>query len=102
VQASAGGQREVYVYYRVAGADAAALAGRVRALQVDLCARHPGLHARLLRRPVAPGDVQTWMEVYAMPGGVSEDLQRAIEAAAASLLPSLQGPRHCEVFEGMA
>jgi hypothetical protein len=100
--ASAGAAREIYVYYRVAAADAAAVADQVRAMQAGLCARHPGLQARLLRRPVAATDPQTWMEVYAMPGGVSEALQGEIESAAAALLRSIQGPRHCEVFEALA
>jgi hypothetical protein len=92
-------EREIYVYYRVAAADAGALAVQVRALQAALRASHRGLQARLLRRPVVPGELQTWMEVYAIPGGVSEELQGKIEAAAAPLLPSLAGARHCEVFE---
>jgi hypothetical protein len=95
-------RREIYVYYRVAAADAAVVAVQVRALQAGLCAAHRGLQARLLRRPMVQADVQTWMEVYAIDGGVDEALQRAIESAAASLLPSLQGPRHCEVFEAFS
>jgi len=92
-------QREIYVYYRVAAEDASVLAVQVRALQAALCASHRGLQARLLRRPVLAGELQTWMEVYAIRGGVSEELQGEIEAAAAPLLALLHGPRHCEVFE---
>jgi DNA-binding transcriptional regulator LsrR (DeoR family) len=91
--------REIYVYYRVAQADAAAAAGRVRSMQAGLCASHPGLQARLLRRPVVATDLQTWMEVYSIAGGVGEALQQEIESAASSLLDVIQGPRHCEVFE---
>ena len=97
----AASQREIYVYYRVGAADADALADRVRALQAGLCERHPGLQARLLRRPVAEGAVQTWMEVYAIAGGVGEELQRAIDAAAEPLSSAMQGPRHVEVFEAL-
>lgn len=96
---SAGAPREIYVYYRVAPSDAAVAAGKVRAMQAGLCASHPGLQARLLRRPVTAGDLQTWMEVYAMDGGIGEALQREIEAAASALLDAIQGPRHVEVFE---
>lgn len=93
---------ELYVYYRVAQADAAAAAGAVRAMQAGLRERHPGLQARLLRRPVAANDVQTWMEVYSIAGGVDEALQRQIESAASpALQPWIQGPRHCEIFEDL-
>lgn len=96
---SAGAPREIYVYYRVARADVTVAAGKVRAMQAGLRASHPGLQARLLRRPVTAADLQTWMEVYSIEGGVGEALQREIEAAASSLLDAIQGPRHCEVFE---
>jgi hypothetical protein len=98
---SAGAPREIYVYYRVAPSGAAAAAGKVRAMQAGLCASHPGLQARLLRRPVTAAELQTWMEVYSRPGGVSEELQRQIESVASSLLDAIQGPRHCEVFEAL-
>lgn len=94
--------RELFVYYRVRREDVAQAGNRAAAFQADLCRRHPGLEARLLRRPAAAAEPQTWMETYAMtasPGGVSEALQSAIEAAAAAIEPWSEGPRHVEVFE---
>lgn len=94
--------RELFIYYRVAAAHAASARERVQQLQRDLQARHPGLQARLLRRPGEAAGLQTWMEIYARPtlaGGVSTALERDIEQAAEALAPLLDGPRHCEVFE---
>jgi hypothetical protein len=94
--------RELFVYYRVATMHADAARLEVRRFQADLCVRHRALQARLLRRPGEVVDVQTWMEVYALPqepGGVSEALQAEIEHAADRLMPLIDGPRHCEVFQ---
>jgi Domain of unknown function (DUF4936) len=94
--------RELFVYYRVADAVAAAADAAVRRLQAGLCDRHDGLQARLLRRQGDPGGLQTWMEIYArpgQPGGVTPSLQAKIERAAEMLAPLIDGPRHCEVFE---
>ena len=93
--------RELYVYYRVRTADAAAARRDIEALQEGLRATHAGLEARLLRRPQASDGLETWMEVYARPSdaaGVSEALQADIEARAAGCRTHLEGPRHVEVF----
>ena len=99
--------RELFVYYRVRVDDADAVLMRVRGLQARLVARHPGLTARVLRRPEAVDGSQTWMEVYALdpvqgPHGVDAGLQAAIEREAAASLPSLDGQRHAEVFVALA
>lgn len=93
--------RELYVYYRVAAADAGAAQAAVAALFAQLRRDHPALSARLLRRPPADAPAeQTWMEVYAQPGaGVDAALQARIEAAAHATLGALvRGERHAEVF----
>ena len=101
----AAGGRELFVYYRVGAALAPAARVAVEALQVALRDAHPGLEARLLRRP---GDeradgFQTWMETYARPaspGGIDAALRQVIEdRAAAALAAFVDGARHVETFE---
>ena len=97
--------RELFVYYRVPAASAAAAHAAATAAQAALRAAHPGLVARLLRRD---GGIDgshssaTWMETYARPAaphGVDEALQSAIESACAPLLALIDGPRHAEAFD---
>jgi len=93
--------RELYVYYRVREAEAAAAQRDIESLQAELRAGHVGLDARLLRRPDASNGLQTWMEIYARPTdplGVDEKLQAEIEARAVNRGKHLEGPRHVEVF----
>ena len=94
--------RELFIYYRVTLADAPALQAQVLAFQQSLTADHPGLMARLLRRPEPADGWQTWMETYTMPGhadGVTEALQHEIARVAAAASDELRNtPRHVEVF----
>lgn len=95
--------RELFVYYRVAAAQAAIAHAQVQALHAELRAVAPELNARLLRRPDEPAGQQTWMETYSVDpaldaAGVSVELQAEIEAHAARLLGTIAGPRHVEVF----
>jgi Domain of unknown function (DUF4936) len=99
--------RELFVYYRVRADQAEAALGVVRDLQARLSEQHPGLIARLLRRPETRDGTQTWMEAYAVdaahaPVGIDASLQAAIEAEAVTLQPWLDGPRHTEVFVACA
>jgi hypothetical protein len=96
---------ELYVYYRVAPTQAATLRQRVRNAHEALQREHPGLVARVLRRPpVGDGD-HTWMEVYAMAAAdappLDAMLQARIEGTVATALGDglLRSPRHVEVFE---
>jgi len=96
-------QRQLFIYYRIAVADAAAAFAALQPVQQALCESHPGLQARLLRRTDVSSDgMCTLMETYRfdLPAqGVSERLQADIDAAAEAVLrPWLQGARHCEVF----
>ena len=90
--------RELYTYYRVAEVDESPCRGAALQMQASLRADEPGLQARLLRRPATPQGLVTFMEVYAVPNGVSDRLQADIERAAAALTPWLQGERHTELF----
>jgi hypothetical protein len=96
--------RELYVYYRVREAEAAAAQRDIESLQAELRAIHVGLDARLLRRPEANDGLLTWMEIYARPTdprGVDEMLQAEIEARAVNHGKHLEWPRHVEVFVGL-
>jgi len=92
--------RELFIYYRLDAAHAAAAVVTVQAFQQRLRQRHPGLVARLLQRCDDPSDTPTWMETYSFdgPAGMTADLQAQVEAEAAALAPFLAGPRHTEAF----
>ena len=94
--------RELFVYYRVAAADAARCAAEVAAFQARLTRDEPGLIARLLARPGAADGIETWMETYALGtpqgAGIDARLEARIADEAAALAPFLRGPRHVEVF----
>ena len=95
--------RQLFIYYRIAPADLAAVCAAWMSVQQALCATHPGLQARMHRRPETSSDgMCTLMETYCFAHhaqGVSESLQAEIDAAAgAALRPWLRGARHCEVF----
>ncbi len=71
-------------------------------MQRGLATRHPGLRARLLVRHAQPDGVDTWLETYMRdaPGGVDAEIEQSIEQAATATLVSLiEGPRHVEAFE---
>lgn len=83
---------DLYVYYKVREEDAAALAPRIRTVQVQLAGG-----ALLQRRPETRDGLQTWMEVYP---GVDEAFGTRVEQAVrdAGLGGYIQGPRRSEVF----
>jgi hypothetical protein len=93
--------RELFVYYRIDPAAAAATREAVEAMQARLRSSHPGLVARLLVRDEDGSAPQTWMETYALPGsreGVDRRLEAAIAAEAEAWSHRLVGPRHVEAF----
>ena len=80
--------RELFVYYRVRVGSETIASNLVEAFQSGLKQSFPQLSARLLRRPPSPDDVQTWMEIYAVAsggGGVTPEIQQAIDTAALAL-----------------
>ena len=93
--------RELFVYYRIETANAAAARDAVAAMHARLRRLHPGLVTRLLVRDDDGSGSRTWMETYALPGsgeGVDRRLEAAIEAEAATWAHLLVGPRHVEAF----
>lgn len=90
---------EYFIYYRVLDESVPTALVAARTMQAALCTRHVGLQARLLRRPAAAGETQTWMETYR---GGQGDFLAEIEAAAEGWSDLRDGPRHAEVFEPIA
>lgn len=91
--------RTLFIYYRVATAQALPARQAVKAMQAGLCDRHVGLKAELMRRTEEKDGMQTWMELYSHPAGVSPELEAEIARAAEALRQAwIQGPRHLEVF----
>lgn len=91
---------DLFIYYRVEEADAAALAPLVAAMQAQLSAAH-GVRSGLKRRPDSKDGLQTWMEVYqATPPDFEATLSGALAAAGFEQL--ISGPRHTEVFVDVA
>lgn len=92
--------REVFVYFKVAQAQAPMVAQAVLAMQGALRAEYPGLSTRLLTRDEEGTHGQaTLMEIYAHERGIDAGLQAEIDAAARqALTPWPVGQRHVEVF----
>jgi hypothetical protein len=90
-------RRELYVYYRVPESQWRGAADTVMAWQRELCLRHPGLHARVLRRPEAHDAVITLMETYA--GTVDAASEAELARGAPALRDCVVGERHVERFD---
>lgn len=88
--------RDLFVYYRVAVADATAFRAAVLAMQQRLAAECDVATA-LKRRPEPSNGEHTWMEVYS---GVAADFDDRLAAAAerAGLFQWIIGSRHAEHF----
>lgn len=89
---------DLYVYYRVATAEAEILQAAVAEMQCFLRDTVAGgLHCGLKRRPQPVDGWHTWMEIYlGVPDGFETLLATAL---AASRLPALtEGRRHVEYF----
>jgi len=99
--------RELFIYYRIPVVKAETALEAAHAFQARLCARHPGLTARLLRRPEVQDSQQTWMETYSFDpissaGGVTPECQSDIEREARCMNDLIAGARHTEVFVACA
>ena len=95
--------REVFIYWKVAPAQAQAAQTAALALQRELRAAHPELQARLCRKAEPAGASITVMEIYGREGGIGDGLLLAIESAAARHLLTCESPRrHVEVFDTVA
>lgn len=91
---------ELFIYYRVREAAAVDALAAVREMQSRLRIEFPRLDARVMRRPETDKGLQTWMEIYAIEGGMDDSLRQRIAAQAQALLqPLIEGERHAEGFE---
>lgn len=96
---------ELYCYYRVPAAAAAAALAEWLATQTSLRAALPGLETRLLKRPdtgAASNSEQTWMEIHRHPAGLSAAQIEWLQTRLADLPSQRCGPRHLEWFEPLA
>jgi hypothetical protein len=94
-------RRELYVYYRVAHANWCDAAHAVAQWQQQLRASHPGLVARVLRRPETHDNAVTLMEVYAGSGTLDAAFEATTAHGPPTLAPWLLGERHTERFDAL-
>lgn len=91
----------LFIYYKVDPAHAPAFENAVRHMQTALRQAHEGLVARLWIRADANAAVQTWMETYEHPEGVSALVATLIELAAQDLPTGQVGDRRVEMFSNI-
>lgn len=87
----------LFVYYKIEENQHAHLLQRVRNFQRQLTVAHPSLELELMQRPGTSSEkMETWMEIYRYPAGVTEAMILSIqELAKANGLPD---KRAYEVF----
>ena len=101
------GQRQLFIYWRVASRDLPTALHAVREWQAGLIAQHPTLRCGLYQRIDAAQADATVMESYAIDSalphpGIDEALCRHIDQAGhAQLQHWLRGARHVEVFDAL-
>jgi Domain of unknown function (DUF4936) len=97
-------ERELFIYWKVATADAPLAVAEATAWLERLRALQPALVARLYQRADPNADARTVMETYALPGtGLDEaSIERYVAEGAALLGRWARGGRHVEVFEMLA
>jgi len=101
------GQRQLFVYWRVAGDDLPAALNALHNWQAGLTAQLPGLRCGLYQRSGSAELDVTLMETYAIESaqphpGIDEALCRHIDSAGhAQLQRWLRGARHVEVFDAL-
>jgi hypothetical protein len=87
---------DLYIYYRVAVADATDLRAKVLTMHDNLARQH-GIQTALKRRPEAQDGMHTWMEVYLdVAEGFAAELEQAVRAS--QLAGLIDGKRHTEHF----
>lgn len=91
------GKRTLFVYYKVEKSQRMACARLVRDFQQAVLAAWTGLQGELMQRPEpSPEGVETWMEIYRHPDGVSDEMIHSIQQLASEM--GLPGKRASEVF----
>ncbi len=99
------GPVSLYVYYKVAPEQREAALIAITRMQAELVRDVEGLQASLMARsddatPGAP--VETWMEVYRHPQGLSAATEALLTQRVHALASGLIGQRHTERFVELA
>jgi hypothetical protein len=89
--------RSLFVYYKVPKVEHAKVFEQVRIFQRQLALTLPSLQVELMQRPASsPEGLETWMEIYRHPAGVSDSVIQFIQKLALRL--ELPHPRASELF----
>jgi sporulation-control protein spo0M len=88
--------KTLFIYYKVDSRQHATWVQRVRDFQGQLQVRHPLIEIELMQRPASNDGLETWMEIYRHPDGISDLLTQAIQALALEM--GLPSKRASEVF----
>jgi len=89
--------KSLFVYYKVPLDQHAQLRPLAESFQQRVQLQWPELRCELLQRPQAtPEGIETWMEVYHHPQGLSDDMMVGIEQLAQEM--GLPAKRASEVF----
>lgn len=88
--------KTLFVYYKIETSQHATWVQRVRDFQLQLQVRHPLLEIELMQRPASTDGLETWMEIYRHPDGISDQLTQAIQTLALEM--GLPSKRASEVF----
>ena len=91
-------QRVLFMYYKVPLAERATALAATQELMTRLAASIPEVRCELMQRPEVSKGVETWMEVYRAGSGVTEALEKNIEALIMSIPALDTWPRAREVF----
>lgn len=76
-------QVTLFVYYKLPVTEHAQWLGRVRDFQQAVVHAWAGMTVELMQRPEAsPEGLETWMEVYRHPQGVSPEMMASVAALA--------------------
>jgi hypothetical protein len=87
----------LFVYYKIEESQHAHLLQRVRNFQRQLTVTHPSLELELMQRPGTSFEkMETWMEIYRHPVGVTDAMILSIQELAK--VNGLPDKRACEVF----
>jgi hypothetical protein len=90
--------RTLYVYYKVPETERAIAWRGIHALQKRLSEELPAIRCQLMQRPTSVRGLETWMEIYSTPLGVSDDAETTICSAAAAVPELVSYPRAVESF----
>lgn len=87
----------LFVYYKLAKNQRDAWSQRVRDFQQRVLETWPDLQGELMQRPEPSSEgMETWMEIYRHPDGVSDAMILSIQQLASEM--GLPGARASEVF----